>query len=107
MNSGYQVKRWSDPFPPNPAMLRFELEKEGYRVFHWNDGPGKAYGTHQHAEAQTHWVISGSIEITVGGISVELSAGDRDYLPADVYHSARVIGDEPVSYLIGELIKRT
>ena len=107
MNSSYQVKRWVGPYAPNPAMLRFELEQEGYRVFHWNDRPGTVYGTHQHAEAQTHWVISGSIEITVGGISVELAPGDRDYLPADVYHSARVIGDEPVSYLIGELKKKS
>lgn len=32
-----------------------------------------------------------------------LEAGDRDFMPAETYHSARVIGDEAVLYLVGEL----
>ena len=28
--------------------------------------------------------------------------GDRDFMPAGTYHSARVAGDEPVMYLVGE-----
>lgn len=31
-----------------------------------------------------------------------LEAGDRDFLPAGTYYSARVLGDEHVIYLVGE-----
>ena len=40
-------------------------------------------------------------ELTVGGESYTLRAGDRDFLPANTAHSAFVPGCEPVRYLIG------
>ncbi len=104
MSSRYHVDKWNKPHAPNPAMLRHELEKEGFRVMHWRDSPGASYGMHKHAEEQSHWVISGKMEITVGNLFFELSAGDRDHMPAETYHTARVVGDEPVVYLIGEKI---
>lgn len=104
MTSRYRVDKWDKPHAPNPAMLRYELEKEGFRVMHWCDSPGASYGMHKHAEEQSHWVVSGQIEITVGSLSFALSAGDRDHMPAETYHTARVVGDEPVVYLIGEKI---
>ena len=88
---------------PNPAMLRFRMEADGYRVFQWSDRQGAFYGTHSHREDQSHWIISGRLEITVEGSGVYiLEAGDRDFMPAETHHTARVIGDEPVVYLIGE-----
>ena len=57
---------------------------------------------HFHNEAQSHWIISGQLEITVQSVGTFLlKAGDRDFMPANTYHSARVIGEEPVMYLIG------
>jgi quercetin dioxygenase-like cupin family protein len=48
-------------------------------------------------------VISGTLELTVEKFGTFiLEKGDRDLMPAGTYHSARVIGDEPVIYLIGE-----
>src|SRR5690606_15793113 len=64
--------------------------------------PEAFYGMHKHDSEQTHWIISGSIEITVGNVPHLLSAGDRDRMPANTYHTARIIGEEPVKYLIGE-----
>jgi quercetin dioxygenase-like cupin family protein len=98
----YRIENWNQPTPPNPAMLRFLLEREGYRVFQWSDNPGTVYGNHKHDDDQSHWVISGSLELTVerAGTFV-LETGDRDFLPAGTYHSARVIGEEPVMYLVG------
>jgi len=104
MNPGYRIEKWNKPYKPNPAQLRHELEREGYRVMHWCDRPGASYGMHKHGEEQSHWVISGTIEITVGNSAFELSAGDRDHMPAETYHTARVVGDEPVVYMIGEKI---
>jgi len=104
MTPDYQFFRWPENFSPNPAMLRHTLEREGYRVFQWCDQPGAVYPVHSHAEAQSHWIISGSLELTIESFgTVLLEAGDRDLMPANTYHSARVIGEEPVLYLVGQL----
>lgn len=85
----------------NAATLRQRLQSEGYSVFEWTDAPGTSYGPHSHAEDQSHCIISGELELTVGEETYVLRAGDRDFLPANTLHSAFVPGDEPVRYLIG------
>ena len=105
MPINYRVERWNEISLPLSAMLRLRLTQENYEVFQWCDNPGMVYGNHMHAEDQSHWIISGTLEIAVEQVGTfELNAGDRDFLPAGAYHSARVIGEEPVMYLIG--IKR-
>jgi mannose-6-phosphate isomerase-like protein (cupin superfamily) len=99
----YRVEKWKEVYAPNPAMLRYILVSEGYGVYQWCDRVGAGYGNHMHGEDQSHWVISGTLEITVEKVGTfVLEAGDRDHMPAGTYHSARVIGNEPVVYLIGE-----
>jgi len=101
----YCLELWKDSYPPNPAMLRLWLTQEDYDVFQWCDSPGTVYGNHMHDEEQSHWILSGTMEITIEHVGTfTLNAGDRDRLPARAYHSARVVGDEPVMYLVG--IKR-
>jgi quercetin dioxygenase-like cupin family protein len=101
----YRVERWNEINPPLSAMLRLRLTQENYDVFQWCDNPGAMYGNHMHDEDQSHWILSGTLEITVERVGTfELNAGDRDFMPARIYHSARVIGEEPVMYLVG--IKR-
>jgi quercetin dioxygenase-like cupin family protein len=46
-------------------------------------------------------VLRGAIALTVDGHEYVLRAGDRDWLPAGTVHSARVVGDEAVTFLIG------
>ena len=103
MPGRYRIEKWKEYYAPNPAMLRSILSADGYNVLQWSDHPGMVYGLHSHGEDQSHWVISGSLEITIelGGTFV-LNAGDRDFMPAGTYHSARVLGEEQVLYLIGE-----
>lgn len=96
-----EVEHWAEESPPNPAALRQQLQDEGYSVFQWSDEPGTKYGPHAHPEDQSHWIISGELELRVGHETYTLRAGDRDYLPANTMHSAFVPGDEPVTYLIG------
>ncbi|HMM79082.1 MAG TPA: cupin domain-containing protein [Pyrinomonadaceae bacterium] len=98
----YKVEKWKRPYPPSPAKMRMELAAEGYEVFHWSDRPESFYARHKHPDDQCHWIISGSLEITVepGGTFI-LQAGDRDLMPAGTFHTARVLGDEPVCYLVG------
>lgn len=103
MPEQYALERWAGKGPPNPAMLRYVLTSEGYEVFSWCDRPGIVYRTHFHDRDQIHWVVSGVLEIVIERVGTFiLEAGDRDYMPARTYHSARVIGDEAVHYLVGE-----
>jgi quercetin dioxygenase-like cupin family protein len=96
-----RIQRWNESERPNLASLIERLQREGYSVFQWSDEPGAVYGPHSHPEDQSHWIISGALELTVDGESYTLRAGDRDFLPANTMHSAFVPGDEPVRYLIG------
>ncbi|MBK9163970.1 MAG: cupin domain-containing protein [Acidobacteria bacterium] len=105
MTSQYRVERWNEPYAPDVASLRSRLTAEGYSVFQWTDLPGAEYPQHAHANDQTHWVVSGEIELEVAGAGKSiLAAGDRDFMPSGTEHTARVIGDVPVIYLIGEKV---
>lgn len=98
----YRVEKWSELQTPGMALMRLIMTQEGYSVYQWCDRPEMEYGMHFHSEEQSHWVVSGSLEITVQKVGTFLlQAGDRDFMPANTYHSARVIGEEPVLYLIG------
>ena len=102
MKSDYKIEKWDQNYVPNAEELRVQMEREGYSVFKWSDPVGRSYGDHSHGEDQSHWIISGKLELTVENFgTVVLEAGDRDFMPANTVHSARVIGDEAVVYLIG------
>ena len=96
-----RVERWNRREAPDARELRERLEEEGYSVFEWIDAPGTVYDSHVHAEDQSHWIISGALELSIGEEQYTLRAGDRDYLPAYTRHSAAVPEDEAVVYLIG------
>lgn len=104
----YRIERWSNALSPNPAMMRDVMARDGYSVYQWSDPAGTNYGMHKHETAQSHWIVSGVLEITVEGRgTISLGAGDRDFMPANTYHSARVVGDGPVLYLVGEVLPQT
>ena len=96
-----RVEKWNGAGEPNAVELKRRLQSEGYRVFHWSDAAGTEYGPHAHAEDQSHWILSGELELSVGHETHTLRAGDQDFLPANTIHSALVRGHEPVVYLIG------
>ncbi|OLE53382.1 MAG: hypothetical protein AUG51_13170 [Acidobacteria bacterium 13_1_20CM_3_53_8] len=96
-----KVERWNEAVAPDADDLRRRMEAEGFHVFQWADAAGTTYATHRHAEDQSHWIVSGALQLTVGGETYTLRAGDRDFLPAHTVHSAFVPGDEGVVYLIG------
>lgn len=104
--SKLQVVRWRRHSKPNPAELRLYLSSEGFNnIYHWVDRPGTVYGIHKHDTDQAHWVVSGELEIVLEkGDTYILKAGDHDYLPAETWHAARILGDEPASYFVGEKV---
>lgn len=102
MMTKYHIEKWREVHAPNAAMLRLLLEREGYRVYQWCEQPGATRGMNKRLEAQSYWVISGVLEISVEASGTfQLEAGDRSFLEGDLYHSARVVGDEPALYFIG------
>ena len=72
-----EVEHWGEESPPHPADLRQRLQAEGYSVFQWTDAPGTKYGPHSHPEDQSHWILSGVLELRVGHETYTLRAGDR------------------------------
>lgn len=102
MADEYSVVRWSGKSQPESRHLRETLISEGYDVFEWTDAPGTVYEMHSHPTDQSHWIVSGRLELSVERIGqFVLRAGDRDFMPAGTQHSARVVGGENVCYLIG------
>ena len=98
----YSVVRWPAGDLPDPGRLRQAMIDERYDVIEWSDNPGTVYEMHFHLEDQSHWIISGSLELTIDtGDKFILEPGDRDFMPAGTRHSARVIGNSAVRYLIG------
>jgi quercetin dioxygenase-like cupin family protein len=96
-----RVERWSEDGTPDAGELRRRLRADGYDAFEWSDPPGRTYAPHAHDDDQSHWIIGGRLALFVEGEEYVLGPGDRDYLPAGTVHAARVVGDEPVVYLIG------
>ena len=61
----------------------------------WSNGPGDAYGAHEHGFTKVLICAEGSITFSIGpdAIQVELSAGDGFVLPPRTRHSA-VVGPD-------------
>jgi quercetin dioxygenase-like cupin family protein len=80
------------------------LEKEGFTyVYETQDAPEAIYEEHQHQDKVAVFVTEGSFEITVGGQTKNLSAGDRFNIPPRVPYSA-VVGKHGCQLVIGEMI---
>lgn len=90
--------RW-DPTRDGPlseAVLRRQLEAEGYRVARYVYPPGTRFDEHTHAVDKIDAVLAGRFRMSMGKRSVVLEAGDRLAVPCGTPHSAEVVGDEPV-----------
>lgn len=86
-----------------PRDLETELAREGFQhSFSWTDSPGAIYPPHDHEYSHRVIVVSGRIEFTVDGVSYLLGPSDEIDLPRGTVHSARTIGDAPVTYIIAQ-----
>lgn len=98
----YRIEKWNGPGDPDAGEMMKRMRAEGYGIFRWTDSAGAVYPEHEHGEDQSHWIILGTLELTVRGHGkVTLGPGDRDFMPAGTVHSARVLGGGEVVYLIG------
>ncbi|HEX9990269.1 MAG TPA: cupin domain-containing protein [Chloroflexia bacterium] len=91
------VIQWPGMGRPTEADIRRALDAEGLSAYKWTNGPGDAYGAHNHTYHKVIYVVQGSITFGLPGTSeqVSLSQGDRLELPAGVTHDA-VVGPQGV-----------
>jgi quercetin dioxygenase-like cupin family protein len=84
------------------ASLEDRLIREGLALSSWSNGPGVAYGVHDHPYDKVIVVGTGSIRsgLPAADRSVDLAAGDRLELPAGTAHDA-VVGPDGVRCLEG------
>ncbi len=61
--------------------------------------PGSVFPVHNHPEEQITVILTGSIDFTVDGSALTLSAGQVALIPANVPHGATVTGSEVVETL--------
>ena len=76
-----------------------EISEMGWWPVAWRDAPGDVYEPHKHDADQTLYLVEGSLELGVGGVTHRLSPGDKLELPAFTVHSAKAAGG--AVYIIG------
>lgn len=86
------------------SLMEVKLGREdagaGFGVMVVTQPPGIATPLHVHRnEAEAFYVLDGSIAYEGGGEMYELEEGDFLYLPLDVPHRFRIIGDQPARIL--------
>jgi quercetin dioxygenase-like cupin family protein len=62
-------------------------------VLHWNMADGSVVPLHEHTQEQFGYVINGGFEILIGEERSILKAGDAYFIPPNVKHSFRTIGE--------------
>lgn len=97
------VEAWSEARDGRltEAALRAAIEARGYTVTRYVYPPGTRFPAHSHGVDKIDAVLSGRFRMGTEGASVDLTAGDRLYVPAGLVHTAEVVGTEPVVSLDG------
>ena len=93
-----KVEHWKAEIdgPLTEAALRGKLEALGYHVSRYVYPPGTHFPDHSHRVDKIDTVLSGRFRMVLEGHAVILEAGDWLGVPQDAFHSAEVVGDEPV-----------
>jgi quercetin dioxygenase-like cupin family protein len=60
----------------SPAAVRIQLQREGFMVFSWSDGPGAEYADHWHPHDEYIVVAEGRIIFIIDGKRFALEKGD-------------------------------
>jgi quercetin dioxygenase-like cupin family protein len=74
---------------PHTGVRARRVDTAGTTLVRYEFQPGAAYPRHQHLEEQLVHVLSGSIELDLGGETFALAAGDLVHVAGGVPHGAR------------------
>ena len=84
---------------PLDGIARQTIHGDSQTLIRYVYQPGSVFPVHQHPEEQITIILSGSIDFTVDGAPLTLSAGQCALIPANIPHGARVTGAEIVETL--------
>eukprot|EP00884_Botryococcus_braunii_P005399 jgi/Botrbrau1/14860/Bobra.0326s0008.2 len=93
--------RWSQASrePLNQANMVKFLKKQGFSTNTYTFSPGTYFAHHSHGVNKKDSIVSGRFLFGMHGEEVILEAGDMLEVPAGVTHYAKVVGDEPVTFI--------
>jgi quercetin dioxygenase-like cupin family protein len=74
---------------PYPGLRRRTFDGEGATVNEYVFRPGARFPVHRHREEQITLIEEGEVELTVGGETTQLRAGDWSVVGPDVEHGIR------------------
>lgn len=84
---------------PLPGVARQTIHGANQTLVRYVYQPGSVFPVHNHPEEQITIVLSGTIDFTVDGVLLTLSAGECALIPANLSHGAVVTGSEAVETL--------
>jgi quercetin dioxygenase-like cupin family protein len=92
------IGNWDDldELESRPGIFRQVYTESKLQVVRYRYGPGSEFETHSHPEEQMTIGLSGQLEFVMNGKTHMLGPGDVFFIPGDVPHSARNIGDVEV-----------
>jgi len=87
---------------PYPGLLRRAFDSAGATVNEYRFDPHAAFPLHHHPEEQITLVTDGDIELTAGGATSQLAAGDWSVIAGGVEHgiSAGAAGARIVAIIV-------
>lgn len=93
-----QIEHWDETRdgPLSEANMRRKLEDRGYSVSRYVYPPGTYFPDHEHGIDKIDGVLSGRLRMSMSGASVVLEPGDLLLVRKHLFHSAEVVGEEPV-----------
>ena len=78
------------------AEIKRQLRDEGYNIYVYSYPGGMCFPLHAHDHDTVHVVLNGLLKVTMDSTDHILVAGERFIIPANIVHSAEVLGDSPV-----------
>jgi len=93
-----QIEHWNETRDGalSEANMRRKLKDRGYSVKKYVYPPGTYFPDHDHGVDKIDGVLSGRFRMSTSAASVVLEAGDLLVVPKHTFHSAEVVGEEPV-----------
>lgn len=61
--------------------------------------PGEALSPHRHTQPETYFMLAGRGEVTIEGVSHDVSVGTLVFIPGDAEHGIRNLHDEELQFL--------
>eukprot|EP01067_Filipodium_phascolosomae_P007927 Filipodium_phascolosomae@DN661_c0_g1_i1.p1 len=85
----------------NNENMRLKMESKGLTCTRYEFTQGTEFPNHTHSNSKKDGITTGEFLITIYGRETLLQPGDLIDVPAGVIHSAKVIGDDTVTFFDG------